>query len=141
ARFLMTGTGTQCPSVRGMRSLTTTNLVGRRNPALAKVRLGFMSSSVGFAVENLLPCWERREFNRSRSLFLEGHSSERAGTIAIPPTTKIISNTNSKKFMIVLRLDESDDAPGRSLSTPERVLSDQTHDHDWSDERTIPGGL
>jgi len=74
-------------------------------------------------------------------MFLEGDSSDRAGTRAIPPTTKIISNTNSKKFIIVLRLDESDDAPGRSLSTPERVLSDQTHDHDWSDERTIPGRL
>src|SRR6516225_9926049 len=37
----------QCPSVRGMRSLTTTNLVRCRNPLLAKVRLGFISSSVG----------------------------------------------------------------------------------------------
>jgi len=79
-----------------------------------------------FAVENLLPCQERRELSRSRSTFLEGDSSDRAGTRAIPPTTKIISNTNSKKFIIVLRLDESDDASARPLSTPERVLSDQT---------------
>src|SRR6516165_3267460 len=37
----------QCPSVRGMRSLTTTNLARCRNPLLAKVRFGFISSSVG----------------------------------------------------------------------------------------------
>ena len=63
-----------------------------------------------FAVENLLLCWERREFSRSRSIFLEGDSSDRAGTRAIPPNTRTISNTNSKKFMIALRclLDESD---------------------------------
>src|SRR5207253_1782960 len=59
-----------------------------------------------------------------RSIFLEGDSSSPAGTRAIPPTTKIISNTNSKKFIIVLRLDESDDASGRQLSTPERALSE-----------------
>ena len=56
-----------------------------------------------FAVENLLLCWERREFSRSCSIFLEGDSSDRAGTRAIPPNTRTISNTNSKKFMIALR--------------------------------------
>src|SRR5215831_1867875 len=122
----------QCPSVRGMRSLTTTNLVGRRNPALAKVRLGFMSSSVGSQSKISCPAG-----NAGSSIARARCFSRATGTRAIPPTTKIISNTNSKKFIIVLRLDESDDAPGRSLSTPERVLSDQTHDHDWSDERTI----
>jgi hypothetical protein len=68
-----------------------------------------------------LPLAERRELPRSCPIFLEGDSSDRAGTRAIPPTTKIISNASSKKFIIVLRSDESDDASGRPLT-----LSDKT---------------
>jgi hypothetical protein len=52
-----------------------------------------------FYVPRRLP----RQFSRSGSRFLEGDSSDHAGTRAIPPKTRIISNTNSKKFMIALR--------------------------------------
>ena len=37
----------QCPSVHGTRSFTRTNLVRCRNPTLAKVRLAFISTSIG----------------------------------------------------------------------------------------------
>ena len=115
----------QCPSVRD--AVVNDNEPGSvQKPAPRESQIGVHIQLRWFAVENLLLCWERREFSRSRSIFLEGDSSDRAGTRAIPPNTRTISNTNSKKFIIVLRLDESDDASGRPLSTPERVPSDQT---------------
>jgi hypothetical protein len=36
-----------CASWRGMRSLTRTNRVGCRNPSAAKVKLVFISTSIG----------------------------------------------------------------------------------------------
>src|SRR5215831_3386837 len=107
-----------------------------QKPAPRESQIGVHIQLRWFAVENLLPCWERREFSRSRSIFLEGDSSDRAGTRAIPPNTRTISNTNSKKCMIALRclLDESGQCV-RSAAVQIR------HNHDWSDERSIPGGL
>jgi hypothetical protein len=57
----------------------------------------------------------------------------RAGTRAIPPTTRIISNTNNKKFMIALRclLDESDQWVRSAAEHSENEGSQITHNHDW----------
>src|SRR6516165_6664477 len=51
-----------------------------QKPAPRESQIGIHIQLRWFAVENLLLCWERREFSRSRSIFLEGNSSDRAGT-------------------------------------------------------------
>ena len=73
-----------------------------------------------------------RQSSRSGSRFLEGDSSDRAGTRAIPPKTRIISNTNSKKFMIALRclLDESDQWFSSAAEHPGNECSQIRHNHD-----------
>ena len=94
----------QCPSVRGMRSLTTTNLVRCRNPLLAKVRFGFISSS---------RLWSK--------ISCPARNAESSPAHAPYFSRWTISNTNSKKHMIALRclLDVSDQFLGRALSTLE----------------------
>ena len=130
----------QCPSVRGMRSLTTTNLVRCGNPLLAKVRLGFISSSVGSQSKISCPVRNAESSPAHARYFSRGDSSDRAGARAIPPNTRTISNTNSKKCMIALRclLDESDQCVSSAAEYPGNECSKIRHNQDCSAERSIP---